>query len=41
MHDQPARTELGVDPRPFDETVRDTIRWLVDAGRLPRRYLPT
>lgn len=38
MHDEPARTELGVMPRPLDDTVRDTISWLVDAGLLPKRY---
>lgn len=40
MHDEPARTELGVEPRPLDATVRDTITWLVDVGRLPERYRP-
>jgi nucleoside-diphosphate-sugar epimerase len=36
----PARVELGVTPRPFDESIRDTITWLVDAGHLPERYRP-
>lgn len=36
--DSPARRELGVEPRPVEETVRDTIRWMVDAGRLPEKY---
>lgn len=40
MHDEPARTELGVEPRPLEETVRDTITWLVDERRLPERYRP-
>jgi len=35
--DSPARTELGVTPRPFEESVRDTIAWLVEAGHLPQR----
>lgn len=41
MYDEPARTELAVSPRALDETVRDTISWLVDEGRLPKRYRPT
>lgn len=40
LDDTPARTELGVLPRPWQETVDDTIASLVDAGRLPRRYRP-
>lgn len=36
----PARTELGVEPVPFEESVRDTLTWLVESGRLPRRYAP-
>lgn len=38
--DGPARRDLGVVPRPFDETIRDTIAWMVDAGHLPSRYRP-
>jgi dihydroflavonol-4-reductase len=40
LDDTPARTELGVLPRPWQETVDDTIASLVDAGRLPERYRP-
>lgn len=40
LDDTPARTELGIVPRPWQETVDDTITWLVDAGRLPGRYRP-
>lgn len=29
--------ELGVEARPLQETLRDTVRWLVDAGHLPRK----
>jgi nucleoside-diphosphate-sugar epimerase len=29
--------DLGVTARPFAETLRDTIRWLVDAGHISRR----
>lgn len=36
----PAEQDLGVTPRPFAETIRDTIEWLVDAGRLPEKYRP-
>lgn len=40
MDDQPARVELGVEPMPFEQSVRDTVQWLVDSGRLPARYAP-
>jgi nucleoside-diphosphate-sugar epimerase len=40
MYDAPARTELGVEPLPFERAVRDTLVWLVDAGRLAPRYGP-
>lgn len=36
--DGPARTELGVRPVPFEQSIRDTTRWLVESGRLGRRY---
>ena len=36
----PAERDLGVTPRPFEETIRDTIAWLVEAGRLPAKYHP-
>jgi hypothetical protein len=29
--------ELDLRPPPLDETLRDTIRWLVEAGHLPTR----
>jgi nucleoside-diphosphate-sugar epimerase len=38
--DSPARDEFGLEPRPFDETIRDTVAWLVDAGHLPERLRP-
>ena len=38
--DTPARTELGVEPVPFEQSLRDTLAWLVEAGRLPRRFAP-
>lgn len=31
--------ELGVTARPFDETIADTLRWLVDAGHLKPKHL--
>ena len=33
--DQPALDALGLQLRPVDETLRDTLRWLVEAGHLP------
>ena len=36
----PAEQDLGVTPRPFAETIRDTIEWQVDVGRLPEKYRP-
>ena len=30
-----ARAELGYAIRPFDEMVQDTLRWAIEAGRLP------
>jgi len=35
--DTKAREELGVEPPPLEETLGDTIRWLVAAGHLPAR----
>lgn len=32
------RGELGVEPVPFTTTMRDTVRWLVEAGRLDPKY---
>ncbi len=40
LDDNPARTELGVQPVPFEQSVRDTVAWLVESGRLPARYGP-
>lgn len=40
MDDQAARTELGVTPIPWEESVRHTIAWLVDTGQLPAKYRP-
>jgi nucleoside-diphosphate-sugar epimerase len=36
----PAENELGVRARPLEESVRDTLTWLVDAGHLPSKYRP-
>ncbi|HEX6074929.1 MAG TPA: NAD-dependent epimerase/dehydratase family protein [Micromonosporaceae bacterium] len=38
LDDSPARTELGIEPRPLAETFRDTVLWMVESGRLPVRY---
>ena len=38
--DTPARTELGVVPRPWAETISDTITAIVDGGPLPEGYRP-
>lgn len=40
LDDSPARTELHLEPRAWDDTIRDTITWLVDAGHLDERYRP-
>jgi dihydroflavonol-4-reductase len=36
----PAEVELGVHARPFEETMRDMLGWMVDAGHLPAKYRP-
>jgi nucleoside-diphosphate-sugar epimerase len=35
-----AEQELGVHARPLDESLHDTLTWLVDAGHLSARYRP-
>jgi dihydroflavonol-4-reductase len=40
LDDTAARVELGVEPRPWQETVDDTVTWLVETGALPARYRP-
>lgn len=40
LDDGPARTELGVEPRTLEESLRDTTRWLVESGRLHARRVP-
>ena len=32
--------ELGIHARPLEESLRDTLTWLVDAGHLPAKYRP-
>ena len=32
--------ELGVSARPFEDSIRDTIAWMVEDGRLPEKYRP-
>ena len=33
--DTPTLDELGITLRPVEESLTDTLRWLVDAGHLP------
>jgi len=35
-----AQRDLGVSPRPFADSIRDTISWMVDAGHLKEKYRP-
>lgn len=39
VDDSPARLQLGVVPRPFGETVAETVSSSVETGRLARRYV--
>jgi dihydroflavonol-4-reductase len=34
VHHDKAKTELGFNPRPVVETVRDTFAWLKETGRI-------
>jgi dihydroflavonol-4-reductase len=38
--DSAARQEFGLDPIPFPQTIADTVRWLVESGRVPSRRAP-
>jgi dihydroflavonol-4-reductase len=38
--DSAARTEFGLTPVPFQQTITDTVRWLVESGRVPPRRAP-
>jgi nucleoside-diphosphate-sugar epimerase len=38
--DSAARTDFGIDPAPFPQTIADTVRWLVESGRVPARRAP-
>jgi nucleoside-diphosphate-sugar epimerase len=33
--------DLGVVPIPFEQSIRDTIAWMVEDGRLPEKYRPS
>jgi hypothetical protein len=35
--DQPALDALGLELRPTEESLTDTVRWLVEAGHLPAK----
>lgn len=38
--DEPLQRDTGVEWRPFEETLRDTLRWMVAEGRLDARWAP-
>lgn len=38
--DSATRTEFGIDPIPFRKTISDTVRWLVESGKVPARRAP-
>jgi nucleoside-diphosphate-sugar epimerase len=38
--DSAARTEFGIEPTPLRDTIADTVRWLVESGRVPARRAP-
>jgi len=38
LDDSPARVELGVEPVPYEQSIRDTVVWLVESGRLKPKY---
>ena len=35
--DSKTRNELGLEPRPLRDTFADTVRWLVEVGKLSQR----
>ena len=35
-----AEHELGVHARPLEESLRDTLTWMVDSGHIPAKYRP-
>ncbi len=37
--DSAARTDFDLEPVPFRTSLQDTLRWLVESGRAPERYL--
>jgi len=39
--DRPTLDALGVELRPLRDSLRDTLRWLVEAGHLPARHAPS
>jgi dihydroflavonol-4-reductase len=38
--DSATRREFSLDPLPFRQTIADTVRWLVESGRVPARRAP-
>jgi len=37
LDDSPARTEFGIDPRPLEDVIADTIRWMYSGNHLSKR----
>jgi nucleoside-diphosphate-sugar epimerase len=35
--DSKTRSEFALEPRPLEQTITDTVRWLVDVGHLTPR----
>lgn len=35
--DSQTRKELGIEPMPFSDSVRDTVRWMAEAGHISKR----
>jgi hypothetical protein len=36
--DTATRQDLGITPPPLEQTLAETIRWMVESGRLPARF---
>jgi hypothetical protein len=39
-NDEPLQQETGVQWRPFEDTLRDTLSWLIAEGHLDQRWAP-
>jgi dihydroflavonol-4-reductase len=38
LDDHDTRRDLAIEPRPFGQTLADTIHWMAESGHLPARY---